>query len=31
MAPVFVENCIFATRKINPNQLILKFIQNQIH
>ena len=31
MAFVFVENCIFATRKINSNQLILKFIQNQIH
>ena len=31
MDSVLIENRIFATRKINPNQLILKIIQNQIH
>ena len=31
MGSVFVEKRIFATRKINPNQLILKTIQNQIN
>jgi hypothetical protein len=31
MGSVFAEKRIFATRKINSNQLILKTIQNQIH